>query len=245
MQSDNDHIGLIEKYLDGDMDESDRAEFNRLISDSTEFRHQLREAEQVIASLRNDHHAKLKSSLRTMYDETVAVERESNSRRIYYWAAAAVIFIVGLVWTYTNFNTRNPHQVFLAYYEAYPMNLTTRAERKSDDAERLYKMGDFTSALPLLIEKSRQNPTDDITRLHIGNCYLAKGDYEQAITIFTLTTSSDDEIISQTGQWYLALTHLAASDVGKSADVLKRIVDGNGLYKSKASNLLTDLNVTE
>jgi TolA-binding protein len=243
MLSSDNHIDLIEKYLDGSLNDHEQLEFERLLKQSPDFRGQLKDAQHTIASLKNSFDLKVKEELKGMYYETLRVEEVRHKHRYYYAAAATVLILVAAaVGTYVKIKGSSSEDLFHAYYQAYPVGPYTRGNNgdQRDQAVKFYEDNDFANALPIFIAERERESNNSLTSLYIGNCYLNLGMYSEATDAFASGLKSPDPIIAQTCKWYLALSHLASGQTGKCVFLLKEIVQKDELYSKESTNLLSE-----
>jgi tetratricopeptide (TPR) repeat protein len=242
MSVNENHIALIEKYLDGSLNKDEQSTFDRLKKESPEFFQTLEDARHTLAALKNNFNTNLKDELKEMYTETVTPEKVMKKRSIsFYWAAAAVILGISVVWSYYSMKSSPTEDLFHSYYQIYPVMPAARGtEGENDQAIAYYQDSNFAHALPLLLTNRRQNPDDDLLPLYIGNCYLNLDNYQEAIATFKEGALSEDRIVRQTSRWYLALSYLAAAQTAESMTLLQNIVEGDELYANNAAALLKE-----
>jgi tetratricopeptide (TPR) repeat protein len=234
------HIELIEKYFDGSLNTAERADFDLLLADSSEFRGQVQEAAQTIATLKESFDKNLKAELKGLYTTVQQEERARKKRYFNYAAAAAVVLGLALVGLHQQTAKLNV-ELFNEYYKVYPIGSTTRGQQfESGDLKRYYDNKDFKSALKIL-ESQRPMQSEDMTLLiYLGNCYLQLGQYDRAIETFKECVESKDAVIRETGRWYLALSYLANDEIASSLSILKKITKNDELYAREAAALIEE-----
>jgi hypothetical protein len=245
MQKEEDGI-LLERYLDGDMDASEREAFERRIEDETDLAAALEERRLLhhFLSIKTERDA-LKAQLPKLSEEFFkdkpqAVVRPLGGRRLLLRVAAAAALIALLLLLWQPWQVASPERLAERFIAPAPLEIGT--ERGSDDAsfaeaETLYNTKQYAQAIPQLEAylASETGRLDNNARLALGIAHLQTGQYETADGIFhQLAQSSWNR--KEEGYWWLALSALKRADVAAAKGYLSNIKGGP--LQDKASQLM-------
>lgn len=240
---------LIDKYLEGSLNEAERQDFERLRNSSPEFVESL-EVQQVIAAgvkavekdlLRRQLMDMVKEDeqQRTVVDENPKVKVIQFNPRIYGLAGAAAVVLLALLFL-PKLSTDHQHHesVFLTYYEPLPVVAESRSgSKEKNKGLALYDAGQYKAAIPLL-QATLSRDTTYSTAVYLGVSYLEIKDDDKAIQHFQLAMDfSPDVFVRQNAEWYACLAFVRNGEEKKARDLLEKIIKEKGIYAERASPL--------
>lgn len=230
---------LIERYLQMQMDASERQAFERLLEDDTDlqerFDHhsrlmQLTEQEEGVAELSNN-----------IYE--IFEEQESKStRRLYLQAAAFFLAAIGLVFTLKFFNSeKTPEELAVAYFEPFSDVVTSRAGTDSLVAVAMtaYNREDYPNAITYFNQLDQ--PENSVFALYLGISYFSIQDYQKAMNVLDRLERNAPSNLTHTSKWYAALTALALNHEDDARVRLQELSKTNSSITEKARQLLLEI----
>lgn len=233
-----DHTEYIERYLTGELNDQERRDFERRLSADSEFAAeystQVAARELVRAAGRLDRKDLLKQYEKRRSSRT-------TGRRLLLWSVAAVLLLIlTLTWLIPTFSDAHT-RLFEAYYEPYRDPVSIRGTEDTDpvreEANRLYRAGDFEAAAAQYQMISAPTFVDSFYYSISAMHGTAKSD---AIIILSAIESGESGF-AQIARWYLALAYVKTGEVETSKAVLRTIIESRSFRHQDAVRLLEDL----
>ncbi|ELR73125.1 hypothetical protein C900_05760 [Fulvivirga imtechensis AK7] len=234
----DEHRALIDSYLSNTLSESDKADLVRLLEEHPELEELVLEEKRIVTALQASEKAQLKKHLKTVANNT---PQKSSGFFPAWWLAAASATLIVSIGYFFYLNNSSLEITFNEYYEPYPAISVQRGQITDiNSALKLYSQGKYKEAIEAFGDLTlSDNPT---YYLYLGNCYLQTKDPNKAIEIFkTVNRESNDTILKQNAQWYLALAYLKKEDLQQTRKILKEIIQNEGIYAEHAEKLLGKL----
>ena len=233
-----DDLYLIDRKLSGELTPPEEETFAQRLQQDPEFAEQYALSQTMIETLREQH---LREEMRSWRWET---DRRRQRQRWQYGIAAglALLLLAAGGW-YLSSTQPTPQSLYETYYTVYPADPVLRGEPTVDynQAMTLYREGRYQEAIPLFEELQATDGADVWTALFLGNSYLNVDRTEEALRYFMQVADSEDAIIRQYGQWYLAMTYLKREEQEAARDLLQTLSDQPGMFQKKAQALLSEL----
>lgn len=235
----------IDRYLNGQMDEAEKAAFEQEVQTNPALAEELALHKSMERWLqKRQKRAALKVDLETLSDEFFSEKVEKGrvismaSRRRLILAVAASVVLLVIAWL-----ALQP-----SLYEQYAVHPPLALVEKSDsdqqtlaDAEQAFNKGNYRKATPLLQQYVSTHPGDELAVLYLGIAEMESNMLPEAREIFTSLSTSSSLEISDMARWYLALSFLKEGDNASCARVLQSIPQTSAYYQ-KANELLKRLN---
>lgn len=249
MSNQHDKLDTIEKYLDNQLNSSEKEKFEEELLKDTELKEEVRQHRLMIDGIKL-HGRKMLLDKTKEWDRELGaipdnhfVQSTTNSFKWYYLAAAISLIIVSVFVIYSRMN-EGFDRVVAAHYEPYNYIPDIR---RSDDSElndldeiyQNYELGRYAQVIDLINLKDESEMTDMLSFLQ-ANAYQATGETQKAITAFVDLVNSDS-IYATASKWYLALCFLSEKQPEKAMPLIMELKSGNNSYKLKAERLLSDL----
>lgn len=236
----------IEDYLDGRLDEADRAAFEAALRSDTELAEALaltREARERLARhwAGEASEAALRNTLHGLGDQhfTAPSARPWLLRRwpILAVAAAVTVLLIWVAWPASD------ARLYARYREFPEASFVVRAGEPGQadiaEAESAFNRGDFATALPLL-ERRLQAKSDDLeARFFLALCQMELGRSRDAIAGFQQIMATPNSWAGE-ARWFLALTYLKDKNREECAATLRGIQAGDA-HEADARRLLKAL----
>lgn len=241
----------IEKYIDGELKESELLEFEELLSTDSDIKRDYKLSIELNNSIMEDDVMALRETMNIMYqDETIVkrIPKVLSKRKIYYYAAASAALLIatgGLIQRLSA-PEMNTSGVFEKYYSPYEVTVTYRSGNTEMDrlllnALERYEEKDYEHALVLFekVLESRQN--DMAVNLYSGISYMEEEKFQKATKSFNSIISDKDNLFIEQAKWYLAMCYLRTEKTTKAQEVLREIIKEESYYKNQAARVLKDI----
>lgn len=233
----------IFRYLDGELNETEQQEFERLLQSDknlqTEWQGLAVAKEAVkqyglkakVASLHTEMMEELKE------EKLAPVKKMSSFRRIirYSVAAAASVIIIFLGIQAWNFYQLSPDKLYNENYVAYDM--TTRAgESTSSATEKLFAEKKYTELIDRVKSNSQLISSTSVSPKDVFLSGLAALELKRnadAVTLFKQVLETEKAPGTRSGlgddaEYYLALAYLRNKDYDQAIDLMNQIRSTNG-----------------
>ena len=218
------------KYLDGELMDVEREEFEKRLAIDAALRQELEDLKTARAAVRL--HG-LKQQVGSIHHQMMAemkpaaiVRPISPARRVirYSISIAASIFIVAVLIVGYNFFTLSPERLYNGQYRAYELSSVRGEATSASKLATDYQHGQYKEVIEDRQRLETATPKDDFLA---GIAYLQTGNVSKAISSFqsvieknriaTTTVFNDD------AQYYLALSYLRNKDYDRCLDLIKTI----------------------
>ena len=242
-----DYYQRIEAYLDKEMTDAERRDFERDADQDTQLAAALRDVEEARARLgaawaQTADEQALADTLRILgqqhFGRNAAAPPPPKGSARWWWlllALVAALTAAVLLWP-----KKAADQKLYAEYRHFP---AARFTFKSTDyattlqqAERHFNEGNYAAALEALQTHTAAHPTDLEARLFQGLCQLETGQTDAAIATFRSYNLTGGVWVYE-ARWYMALAYLRQKKWGLSAEMLLQISAGEPHYE-QAQRLL-------
>ena len=233
----------IERYLSNEMSVEEKVSFeesmtkdNQLLKDTYLF-HQLRE--QLLLEKRQEYRQELYDMF---FDKAESKSQKSRTiTPVFYWAAAAVLVL--LIPIVLLLNQPSQEDLFMAYYQPYPMGQVSRDAVSEELSEGLqyYHQEQYQVAITALEATTDPTQTTRKENLAIACSYLSLSQPEEALTWLLPLSGSSDEALKEHADWYTALAYLQAGNDAEAQKTLQQITNSQSIWSSKASKLMKEI----
>lgn len=234
---DNSTQYALMRYMDGEMTENERKEFERQLAADESLKAQLLDMQLAKEAVRQyGLKEKVAGIHRQMMKETGStVKPVSNVRRIVRYTvaiAASVLLIVVLIEGY-KFYTLSPEKLYAEKYSAYELSTTRDGGMEESAIEKAYREKKYGEVINL-----NANSVLSIKDVFLtGMAYLEMKDYARAISSFqvVLADLKDEKVIlKDAAEYYLALAYLQNRDFDLTIELMSTIHNNSShLYKNK------------
>ncbi|MFK8009399.1 MAG: tol-pal system YbgF family protein [Saprospiraceae bacterium] len=246
-----DNYTLIEKYLNGELNEEEIKKFQSRLKEDTVFAEEytLQKSMNIFLE-KNRNQPALESKLASIgkdffvegkneqEDKVIPISRNKNRNRwiIGLIATAAVAALLVM------FNPFQEGDLYQQYAAHQPISLTEKSTGNdvSTKAETAFNQKNYALAYENLTLYLQENPADQKAQLALGISALEDGKTTEAITIFE-KMATGDSAFKDYGTWYLALSYLKQKDFEKAKSFLSQVPNSEKSLFKKAQKLLKDL----
>ncbi len=145
-------------------------------------------------------------------------------------AAAAVAALLVAAWWFLQ--PTRPQDLYAAYAQHAPLELTVRGNAPDTDAmtraEQAFGKKDYTAALQTL-QTLRQTDNQAVYQLYEAICLTELGQTAEARTLLQ-PLADGSTVLAGEAQWYTALSYLKDKNDAAAAEALRGIGPDNGRY---------------
>lgn len=236
------HNEEIFNYLKGNMNEEEKASFERRINNDPKLQEEVEAQKKVMEVVEV---GALKDKLDQIHMKLQM--RKSSGNRFYLKSAVAVAATFLVVLSFW-FMWDSPHQdpqeqLFAAVYFTDPglpvVMSTTHAKVSLDNAMVEYKLENYQQSFNLLSDLLESNPKNDTIRFYMGVNLFELGEIDRSLSYFEKTQNSDSYYVSEKSEWFIALVQLKNGNYEDAERGFTKISNSNGhLYQQDASNAL-------
>lgn len=230
----------IEGYLKGTLPDIEKKNFEEELLRNPELRSEVEKHRELQVVFKETDTVDFRKKVRDAQHKVLEKQEKQEKRRWYAnpIAASLLILISGsLVWFLI---TRNSGNLFEQYYTPFPVEDTTRGSQNQipDQITLKYGSANYESAIPELESLLKSFPENDLAKLYLGNCYLNNNREMDAIDVFN---QIGENAYGEHALWYSALAYLKIKDMPSTKSALEKVVAHEGIYKTRALELLDRL----
>jgi TolA-binding protein len=236
------NIEIIERYYDNELSEAEIAQLKERLKTDAELKNLFDQEKLLINTIR---FRAAQSNLEFLKQVERSIESPGigDTRRYWYYAAAACITLLIVAGLYFPFSSPEPDKLYADYFKPYrnsfePNLRSDLAGVTNENAEafRAYDAGDYQRAAVLFTEMQKQG-SDPVVLLLLGNANLMIGKTEDAKQNFNDLIRQYDDLDIQ-AKWFLSLCYLKSGETVKARTLLKELGDTEISYATKAKELL-------
>lgn len=243
----NGETARIEKYLDGQMSDEERADFEKNISEDPVLKEELQlHREMRLFVAKREGRLRLEQQLQQIGAEYFPQHSQTGKapgkrtpllRR--YWAIMAVAASFALLIT-AYFLFRTPlYDQFATHPPLALVEKSANQEQLQYEAETAFNSQNYAQAEALLEQLLQNRPDDDLIRIYLGIAKMEMGKIQEARELFTQVASKDPSI-QDFAQWNLILSYLKTGDKERCRELARRF-SPDSPYFEKAQRLLKKL----
>lgn len=248
MKESTEDIVLIEQYLEGNLDDSDKQAFEDRLSKDDNLNELLDEYAVLIAGVKfsgRDHMmARFKDIEDEIAEDKKVVPMRPARNNTWYYVAAAVALLCAVFFLLRPTNQLNSSELALAYFEPYPATIgaasrsTEESQAQIDLAMQRYQSGQYDQSIDVLKNIEDGNP--EVNQFYLANAYQANSEYLKAIDVYKELIENGEIFIEQ-ASWNLALCYLSLDKKEEAIQLLKNTNFTIPTYSNKSKELITKL----
>ena len=239
---------LFDRLLDGTLNEQEAAKLRSEIEKDPELAGKFEQHKLAVDGIRfhgrKEMLEKVKEWDKALNGEKTIASHGLKRRQGFYYAAASLVFLLGVAYLFSTTYFRGYQQLAASYYEPYKyMPSVTRGESKGENTlEEIidyYDRGEYRSVIMKLNEFDDTQKTP-LSEFVLASSYQALDRYKNAAPIYEKIANSSS-IYATPAKWYLALCYLSMKKPDLAVPLLESLQKGNNAYAAKASELLKEL----
>ncbi|MBM3434875.1 MAG: hypothetical protein FJY07_01515 [Bacteroidetes bacterium] len=255
---------LIERYLNGELKEAERSEFETRLENDPVLAHDLRFAQSLSELEEREEELLFRENLSAILHD-IKKENESENMKYghvnlipekkailllskYRIAALLVILlsITALLFFLLKSSGKKEDQLFAQYFQPYSVDFISRSESDSlaslSRAFAAYNKADYPAAIQLFEKYTRDFPYNEIAGFFLGISLIAESEYPKAEAYLNKLTESPSGSLQEQAAWYLALIALKTDKERQSVINMFRKIAESGKYKvDEAAKIVAEL----
>ncbi|MCD4746317.1 MAG: tetratricopeptide repeat protein, partial [Bacteroidales bacterium] len=244
------NIELIEKYIDGELDDEKTNLFQNMLKNNPALAEEVNLRNEVNNAVKESDIIDLREQLEKIHKSfennpkkgiVISIFKKKIFRPI--CAIFILIILSGALIYIFNINSISNDKLFSMYYQPYEATLIIRS---GDDMDIMFKQAiqkyedkDYESALSLFTQLESGimvNYYSGITNMELEN-------YNEAINLFQYIINHNNNLFVQQAEWYLGLCYLKTHQNEKAIEIFKKIKkDDNSYYKKNVNKILKYIN---
>ncbi len=233
---------LLEKYIQGELTEKEREEFDALLKEDADFKgeFEFRTNLRRVAEAEDD--AVFKAILSDFESEARMAKPTTNRFPVKWLVAASIALIAGLTYFLTLDTTTSTQELFAENFEPYsnvvhPIVRGEEGQNKKTSAFAAYQTGDYETALPLF-DELYANTKEPYYLFYKANALIELNRAKEAVPLLQEHIRTNDTLVKNSS-WYLAMAYLQLDDKVKVKKMLQEVIN-NGAYKVDEAQKLMD-----
>jgi tetratricopeptide (TPR) repeat protein len=243
--STNDVAEMLVRYMDGEMNEAERAATEKLLQDNAAIRERFQYFKEARRAIRSQG---LKQRVKAIHQE-YAQEVSSNEKNkakvvkpasfLKNWISIAAIFVLAIV-GYSTFQyvSTTTESVYSENFMAYQLPVN-RGNTQADTLNALYNAGKYNGVINAF---NALQSKDQKAYFLVGQAFLQLDNAKAAINAFkqveNINNSSIDKYFAQETDYYLALAYIKSGNIEAAEEKLNKITSNKQhLFYRKATNI--------
>lgn len=252
MEANNNHIDLIEKFLNNELSQEDKQAFDQKVHTDSEFAHEFERRQAAHTAIDFLIAQSLKKDLEALEAEgqqegrIISLQKRKRNRIVLLSLAASLLLLFGYFSLYYNSDPGSTGpQLAAANYETPDYNLRRGAPEV--DFEDLLTKGinalkqkEYQTAIVALDSVTYGNEYYYIAQFYLAHAYYQAEQYEQAEQAFEVVSQGNDIRYQEDADWYGLLACLAQD--GDCTDKVDQLAnDDSHSYQQQAVSIKDEL----
>jgi tetratricopeptide (TPR) repeat protein len=244
----------IEKYLDGELQGFELANFEAELKTNVELSDQLKLHIEVDNAIKNNDIALLKKQLMDIHS-SLFIKKKITKEFIHklnngWYLMAASIILVALIGTIylvlLKSSTYSNSDLYNKYYEPYEVVINVRSGNIESNnmfiqALQKYQSKDYTAALSIFEKIIETDSTNAACNFYGGISFMETSKYLKASKSFSSVIRQNDNLFIEQAEWYLGLCYLKINKTSSAKAIFTKIADSKSFYQDKANSLIKNL----
>lgn len=237
---------IIDLYTEGKLTGKELDDFLQTVETNSELAMEVGLHQQISRILKNDAAFELREKLQSIHEANKLKAGHRVLKLRFYKVAAGIAALIG-IGILMVFVLRAPlnKRIYSQYYKIYDASYATRSVSVSADkfkkAMENYTAGNYKDSWILLKNITDNDKTDMGSFFFRGICAMETDNFDDAITSFNAVIADRRSLYVEQSEWYYALCLLKKDDMISARIQFRKISDGEGFYKDKAKEILSDL----
>jgi tetratricopeptide (TPR) repeat protein len=236
---------FIERYNAGEMNEAERAWFEKELISNPDLRNEVELRRHTDKILENQTIIQLRNKLALIESSRSVPDPVSHpSKRLtmkYAAIIAGLILIGSLV-----ILSRKPlsgDEVLAKVYTPYEVTESSRSIQAASNSDytkaiEYYNVHDYRNAAMYFSKVIENDPRNmELTMLY-GVSNFEESNYPEAERSFKKVSENDNSLYVEDAEWYLALCYLKTDEKAKAVDQFTSIKNSGGIYRKNARKIL-------
>jgi len=247
MNNINPYFDLVDRYLEDDLSDTEKAQFNVDLSINPELKKEYDLQKKVNSFLGDKDFHEFFDKMNKIEDDLNLEKGKSKQKRyLWYAAAASVVIIMGAnIFSPIFYQTPSGTELFAKNYEIAPSVLNNRSN--SDDLFMLdqglvaFDEARFEQSSFVLKEYLREHQNHQMAQFYLALSHIEMDQMKEAITSLIPLSIDENSLYNDQACWYLALTYIKTEQFDKAIIELEKISQQKHYKKDEALELLKKL----
>lgn len=232
----------LEKYLQGELTEKERPEFDALLKNDADFKAEVEFHSDLKRVTEAEDDEQFKEML-SDFESEARMERPSVKRFPRKWlVAASIVLLIGLTYFFAVDYSASTQDLFVNNFEPYrnvvhPVTRGEEGQNKKTNAFVAYQTGDYETALPIMAELYA-NTKEPYYLFYRANALIELNRAKEAVPLLQEHLRTGDSL-TKNSEWYLVMAYLQLDDKKNAKKMLQEVVK-NGAYKVEEAQKLLD-----
>jgi tetratricopeptide (TPR) repeat protein len=216
------HLELIEAYLEGNLSEEEKVDFEvRLLVDK-DLEEEFELYKKIVGGFKDIQTENIRQKLQAIDDE-IDSNSHKPSTKFYWWAGIAAV-LLGVLFIHNFYSPSNKFSKdLIPTEEGLPVLMSTNSNLVFDNAMSQFKYGNYNLASKEFSIALKKNPTNDTTLYFLSISFLQNGDYKESIKILNELMKQPNSKYYEKGEFYLALSYWAENRNKEALLLLNKI----------------------
>ncbi|MDO8896478.1 MAG: tetratricopeptide repeat protein, partial [Bacteroidales bacterium] len=225
------NLEKIEKYVNGELEESDLWEFKKALETDVLLKNELRQYQEVMELAQNKEKQNLMALLNEIHQENeVSTKKLFLNRHKVSLIAASILLLFAVGGSlFLMLNRNSQEELFASYYSAESASFNVRSASAGMDQPvmqgmQFYELQDYNTALDMFSKV----PDNIMGRLYSGLSHIELGEFDKAINDFKFVIKHNDNLFIDQAEWYLALCYLKTNQTKEATKYFEKIAGDRG-----------------
>ncbi|MBP6977600.1 MAG: tetratricopeptide repeat protein [Bacteroidales bacterium] len=239
---------LIEKYLNGEMDEAEIRDFLSGLKEDKVLAEEFRFDSELTAAIEDEGMLEFRQMLMELIRDSKdkkGVVRTLLSRPYRIAAAASILLLLAATWfLFLTLSHPSNDKLFSNYYDSdQPLRMTRRSGTELVEALRNYQDKDFIQAIEQFNQILETDSRNSAVQFYASICYIETGQFDDAIRYLSDITSNTNSLYNKPAEWYLGLCYLKTGRTNEATEIFRKIAsDPIHDFQKDAAKILSELN---
>lgn len=235
---------LIERYLDGELSEQEKQQFEQDIKVNKELADELMLHEAIRSAIGDEELIDLREKLNVIrheYHEKEAAKKRKKQISIYSFGIIFTAILTSTFFFYEKSYTND--ELFSMYYEHYDAGTIMRGEVKPakdiyEEALRTFDLRKYADAIKLFEQIADTSEYYLSKEYFTGLSYMELKNYNEAIKHLETAQNDKQNIYHESTIWYCGLCYLKTNQIEKAKQKFQFLNNSCPLYQKKSKEIL-------
>ncbi len=242
------YFDLIERYVDGDMTDAERVQFEQKLSSDELLKEEYDLYTQVADGITDHFSNKFKDQMKAVdLEMDLNPIHKPKSKRIILFSIAATVVVLMVSYFAINplLNIPDFKSIASKYDEVdrgMPVLMSANDDQQFNEAMNRYKLKNYQGSLTILQELIKNKADNDTLIYYIGINYQMLNNEKSAIDQFEKIENIQNSAFKDKAEFRLAICYLKLENKKEAVAVLKKISENSQhLYQEKAIKMLGEI----
>ncbi|OFX18540.1 MAG: hypothetical protein A2033_02440 [Bacteroidetes bacterium GWA2_31_9] len=232
---------LIESYLDGELSEQEKLQFEQELKTNKELANDLLIHQEIRNALGDEDLIDLREKLSIIRDD---YHRKEKKKKLFTVYASSSIIVIAFITTFLFYNKSYTNdELYNMYYEHYDAETITRGEVKPTieiftNALRIYDKGKYAEAIKLFEQISDTSVFYQPKEYYTALSYMELQNFDKALNHIEPLLQNNKSSLRENIMWFSGLCYLKTNQNDKAKQQFKSLLNTSTYYQKKSSEIL-------